>query len=303
MHAEPLRSGRGAADRLSFRLKGESVPLDPRINAVRGDLADVTLAGVLFAPHYAAAMATHVVADAAFLRAAPADDAVAVSQLLHGEGFQLLEVSGGWAWGYCEQDHYVGYVPFAALAEGALTATHRVTARTAPLFAAPDIKAPVAGTLSAGARIAGEVAGDFVMTARGAVHFRHLAPIASCEDDWLAAAERQIGQPYIWGGRGHGGIDCSGLVQLALGLAGVRVPRDTDLQRAALGTPVPEEARLRRGDLVYFPGHVGIMTDEAHLLHANAWWMSTVVEPLDDVIARLRPEQEQPVLARLRIDL
>lgn len=303
MHADPLRSGRGAAAHPCFRLKGESVPLDPRINAVRGDLADVRLAGVLFAPHYAAAMEFRLVADAAFVRAEPAGTATAVSQLLHGESFHVLEVTGGWAWGFCGHDHYVGYVPFAALTQGPLTATHQVTARTAPLFAGADIKTPVVGTLSAGARIAGEVSGDFVVTPRGAMHFRHLAPIGTCEGDWMTAAERQIGQPYVWGGRGHGGIDCSGLVQLSLGLAGVRVPRDTDLQRAAFGTPVPEGEPLRRSDIVYFPGHVGIMTDSAHLLHANAWWMSVTTEPLADVIARLRPDHEQPVLARFRIDL
>lgn len=307
MHVSHDHSGRGATGHLQFRLKGRSVPLDPRINAMRGDLADVTLAGILFAPHYARARERVVLAEAAFVRAEADAAATAVTQLLHGETFHVLDVTGDWAWGYCDHDHYVGYVPEAALGDEPIAISHRVTARRAPVFADADIKAPVVGSLSAGARLSGTVDGAFVRIGQGAlqgaVHSRHLAPVEAYEDDWIAAAERQLGQPYVWGGRGHGGIDCSGLVQLALGLAGVRVPRDTDLQRAALGVPLSENAAARRGDIVFFPGHVGIMRDETHLLHANAWWMSTVVEPLADVIARLEPDHDRPVLARCRIDL
>ncbi len=304
MNADHDLPGQGDGARICFRLKGRSIQLDKRVNAVRGDLADVSLAGLLFAPHYAKAQAMHCAKGAMFVRESASADAAAVTQLLHGEGFHLLDVTGGWAWGYCDHDGYVGYVEREALASGGFEATHRITARAAPVFAAADIKAPVRTMLSAGARIAGEVSGAFLLLADGgAVHLRHASPVGEHEADWVSAAERQLGQPYVWGGRGHDGIDCSGLVQLALGQAGICVPRDTDLQRDALGTAIADGEGLHRGDLVFFPGHVGIMTDGETLLHANAHWMSTVAEPLTDVIARLRPEHEQPVLARRRIDL
>ncbi|MGE4430782.1 MAG: NlpC/P60 family protein [Sphingobium sp.] len=304
MHAiSDHTTGRGADSRICFRLKGRSVMLDRRVHAVRGDLADISLAGLLFAPHYAKAQPMHCAGQSAFLRQAPSAESVAVSQLLPGEGFHLLDVTGQWAWGFCEHDGYVGYVERTALATGWLEATHHVTARAAPLFAAADIKTPVAGTLPAGARLAGTVEGDFVMTAQGAVHLRHVAPTGEVEADWVAAAQRQIGQPYVWGGRGDGGIDCSGLLQLALGQAGIRIPRDSDLQRDSLGMEIEDGDMLRRGDVLFFPGHVGIMLDADNLLHANAYWMSTMVEPLADVIDRLRPDHEQPVLARRRIEL
>lgn len=296
-------TGRGADNRICFRLKGRSVQLDRRVHAVRGDLADISLAGLLFAPHYARAQPMHCIAGSAFLRQAPAADSTAVSQLLRGEGFHLLDVTGHWAWGFCEHDGYVGYVERTALATGWLEASHYVTARSAPIFAAADIKAAVTGHVSAGARLAGTVEGDFVVTDQGAVHLRHVAPAGDVEADWVAVAERQIGQPYVWGGRGDGGIDCSGLLQLALGQAGIRIPRDSDLQRDSLGTGIADGDMLRRGDVLFFPGHVGIMLDAERLLHANAWWMSTVVEPLTEVIDRLRPDHEQPVLARRRIAL
>ncbi len=289
--------------RTRFHLDGCSVKLDRRVNAVRGDLADFSLAGILFAPHYAKAEPMHCLRQAAFVRETGAADARASSQLLPGETFHLLDVTGAWAWGFCDHDGYVGYVERAALGVGSLAATHRITARSAPLFAAADIKSPVLGSLPAGSRIAGAAEGDFVVTDAGTVHSRHLLPLTEHEDDWVAAAERQIGQPYVWGGRGAGGIDCSGLVQLALGQAGVRVPRDSDLQRDGIGDPLPADAPLQRGDLVFFPGHVGIMADARNMLHANAYWMTTLVEPLADVVARLKGEHDKPILARRRIVL
>lgn len=301
MNADHDFPDRGAGNRICFRLNGRSILLDKRVNAVRGDLADVSLAGLLFAPHYAKAQPMHCVAEAVFVRESPSADATATTQLLRGETFHLLDVTGGWAWGFCDHDGYVGYIERDALDGGMLTATHHVRARIAPVFATTDIKAPITAMLSAGTRIAGDVSGDFVVTDKGAVHLRHLMPIDVHEADWVDAAERQMGQPYIWGGRGHGGVDCSGLVQLALGQAGIRIPRDTDLQRDGIGTPIADDEPLQRGDLVFFPGHVGIMVDDSRLLHANAYWMSTVIEPLSDVIDRLKPDHEQPVLARRRI--
>lgn len=290
-------------NRISFHLDGRSVSLDRRINAVRGDLADISLAGVLFAPHYAKAEAMQCSASAAFLRESGAHDASAVSQLLHGEIFHVLDVTGDWAWGFCDHDAYVGYIERSALDAHPAPTTHRVIARTAPLFAQANIKSPVIAQLPAGSLVGGQAEGDFLATAQGYLHMRHALFIAEAELDWVAEAEKQIGQPYVWGGRGAGGIDCSGLIQLALGQAGVRVPRDSDMQRESIGEAMAAGDQLQRGDLIFFPGHVGIMTDAEHMLHANAYWMNTVIEPLADVIIRLKADHAEPVLARRRIML
>ena len=235
------------------------------------------------------------------LRSAPDDSAQATSQLLHGEGFAVLDIAGRWAWGYCTHDHYVGYVRADTLGPQT-AATHIVTAREAPLFSMPDIKSPALGTLSVGARISGTPEGNFVATPEGHVHLRHVAAIDAPADDPVAIAERLLGAPYLWGGRGAGGVDCSGLVQLALGLCGIDCPRDSDQQRAALGAEIGPDAALRRGDILFFPGHVGLMVDAARMIHANAHWMAVTIEPLADVVDRLRPDHEQPVLARKRLD-
>jgi cell wall-associated NlpC family hydrolase len=81
----------------------------------------------------------------------------------------------------------------------------------------------------------------------------------------------------------------------------VKAPRDADLQVTALGEDIAADAALKRGDLVFFPGHVGIMADSDNLLHATGHWGKTLVEPLADVIARVVLNHTTPVLARKRI--
>lgn len=294
----PARSA--STERIHFRLEGRSVALDSRIHAARGDLADISLAGILFSAHYARAIELTCVASGAPVLASPSANAVAVSELLRGESFHALDITTQWAWGFCGHDGYVGYIRRDAL-DTRETPTHYVIATTAPLFSAPDIKASIVDYWPMGAQFSGEVGGDFIATGEGFVHQRHVAAIDAPERDWVAVAEQYLGQPYIWGGRGHRGIDCSGLVQAALGQCGIAAPRDTDLQREGIGTPLAADEALRRGDLLFFPGHVGIMVDAERLLHANAHWMAVVIEPLADVVARLAVDHAEPIIARRRL--
>ena len=268
---------------------------------MRRDVADIALANLVFAPHYAAAQQHVVVTPSAFLRTAPRDDAPAGSQLLFGEEFYVLDHAGGWAWGYCGHDHYVGYLRFDALGEP-IFPTHMVAAHSAPVFAAPDIKSRSVGMLSLGARLEGVMEGDFLATSLGYLHERHIMLIGAKRDDFIATAMGFLGAPYLWGGRGDGGVDCSGLVQIALSLAGRPCPRDSDQQRQSLGRILQADEAAVRGDLIFFPGHVGFMVDEARLLHANAWWMAVTIEPLADVVDRLLPNHSQPILARRRLE-
>ncbi|MDO6415676.1 NlpC/P60 family protein [Sphingomonas sp. BIUV-7] len=261
-------------------------------------MADIALAQHLFAPHYAAATRCHVTAASCPIFAEPSSTARAVSQLVLGEGFDIFDVVAGWAWGRCAHDDYVGYLPVARLGPIA-DASHRIAVPSALVFASPDIKAPVLAHWPIGARFAGTENGAFLETEAGFVHMRHALPL-DARRDLLATATALIGQPYLWGGRGGGGIDCSGLVQVACDFAGIAAPRDSDMQREGLGTKLDPDAPALPGDLVFFPGHVGLMLDETRLIHANAFAMAVAVEPLVDVVARLHQEPA-PILKRRRI--
>ena len=232
----------------------------------------------------------------------PSVDAEQINQLLYGEPFRVTEPGAIWSKGITGLDDYEGYVANAALASmPATAATHRVKSTQTHAYAGADIKLPVIRPLWRGSllRVVGSEDVFSVLADGSHVPSQDIAAVAHYDTDWTMLAKDMIGTPYLWGGRSCAGIDCSGLVQIALQACGMTCPRDTGEQKM-LGSAIGHD-QLQRGDLVFFPGHVGIMADTANLLHANAHHMRTVVELLSDVVARLLPTHAQPVTAMQRI--
>lgn len=266
--------------------------LDPRRNAFRGDLAAQSLYGKVAAPRYSAGVPSQVNRSALPLRQRPAAAAGFDTEALFGETVTVYDEADGWVWVQLDRDGYVGYVPSGTLSTDVHIPTHRVRALGTFVYPVPDIKAPPLMHLSINSLLNVVDADENFHKLRGGgfVVSRHVMTIDRVERDFVEIAERFMGTPYLWGGRTRVGIDCSGLVQVALEAAGYACPRDTDMQQAELGQPVqvrPDLEGLRRGDLVYWKGHVGIMIDGVMLLHANAHHMLVSVETLPETASRV----------------
>ncbi len=272
--------------------------LDPRVHAFRPDLADARLKGRVQADRFGEGAPRLVVAGNAPLKARPAPDAPLASEILRGETFTVFDAGReGWSWGQLATDGYVGYVPTDALGAATAPITHRITALRAFVYPGPDMKLPPLGALPLSARVA--LAGEattrgtryaLLAASEGAIVASQATPIATPpEPDFVAVAERFLNAPYLWGGRTSLGLDCSALVQLALGEAGVSAPRDTDLQERALGHAVDGSiaAPLRRGDLVFWRGHVGILIDGEYMLHASGSHTIVTIEALTAAVDRI----------------
>jgi cell wall-associated NlpC family hydrolase len=262
---------------------------DKRLTPARPDLAASHLEGRVAAARYVEGRRMQVKDGVADVKRAPRPDARLDTQALYGEIVTVYDEEEGWAWAQLARDSYVGWLPANLLWSRIERPTHRVRVPRAFVFPRPDIKDPPLLALPLGARI--EIVSErdaFLVAADGGFIFaEHLAPLDERVADFVSFAEMLIGAPYLWGGKSWLGIDCSGLVQTALDFAGVAAPRDTDLQETALGEPLPEGAALRRGDLIFWKGHVGVMRDAETLLHANAHHMQVASEAFAPARARI----------------
>ncbi len=273
--------------------------LDPRLHAYRPDLAAEHLKGRVGAARFVAGERRQVAHGIADLRRGPAADTALDSQLLGGEIVTLYHQADGWAWVQNLTDGYVGYVPLQALSAEVRQPSHAVKVLGSFVYPEPDLKAPALDSLPMTGAVAvvretdqfSELAGG------GWVYRRHLAPLDEVAPDYVATALQFLGVPYLWGGRSSLGLDCSALVQIALNRAGLPCPRDSDMQAESLGEARPLDAEPERGDLIYLPDHVAIALDDWRVVHANALDMLVAIEPLADLVARVKQESGRGITA------
>ena len=259
---------------------------DPRLPPARADRAARELEGQVTAERFVEGEVVDVLDPIAPLRRAPSPDAALDTEALLGERVTVYETTEeGWSWGQLQSDGYVGWLPSNALGKPGMPATHKVAVPRTLMFPGPSIKLPPLAGLPLGARLAiARQDGTLAVTASGGfVPARHLVALDATESDFVAVAERLLGAPYLWGGKSGLGIDCSGLVQVGLTACGIACPRDSDMQERAFAAATGER---RRGDLLFWKGHVAIARDATTIIHANAFHMAVTIEPAADAIAR-----------------
>lgn len=273
---------------------------DRRLTPATPRVAHVSLKGEIEAKCFTDGEPARVTAPLADLLAGPGG--ARDRQILFGDRVTVIERRQGWAFLMAAKDGYCGWVAEGALGPDAVP-THRVSGRATHAYPEPSLKSRAVGALSFGAtlRVTGD-SGKFHETAEGwFVPRAQVAPVAELWDDPVEVAELFLGAPYLWGGNSHEGIDCSGLVQAALLACGRPCPGDSDQQAAALGHEVAKAGPWQRGDLFFWPGHVAMAVDGAHLIHANGFRAAVTHEGIEMCLARIDAAGEGPLTAVRRL--
>ncbi|MFN6951536.1 MAG: NlpC/P60 family protein [Albidovulum sp.] len=272
---------------------------DRRLTPANGRVAHISLKGRLEAGRYVAGEPARIAVPLTDLLARP--DGPRDRQVLMGERVTVLDRHAGFAFVQARKDGYCGYLPETVLG-GDREATHWVAAPATHLYREPNLKTPEVACLTMGARLT--IVAEhprFLETLDGLFVPRpHLRPVGDWAADPATVAESFLGTPYLWGGNSRSGIDCSGLVQAALLACGIPCPGDSDLQEAVVGEPLPEAAPLRRGDLLFWKGHVAMAVSPDRLIHANGFHMAVGYEDAAEAIARIEGQGEGGVTARRR---
>ena len=276
--------------------------LDKRQNAYRDDLADIALKDQVNSKKFVSADKYQSAVGVTELYGIPDVSSPIISQLLYGEFFNVFEIDGEWAWGQSLKDGYVGYCSLRALTPDLHDITHHVSALSSHIYPEPSIKSPpvdLIHMMSDVSVIDESQQNGFLPLADGNwIYATHISK--DFGTDPVSEALKLLYTPYLWGGRTNAGIDCSALVQIAYASVGVALPRDTDLQENAFGITLDEDQIPTHGDIAFFPGHVGIMLDDMHLLHANAHHMRVSIDPLREVIDIVSFQTDKPPLSAIK---
>lgn len=275
---------------------------DPRLTPFRNGTAAAKLERAIDADQFAKGQSFHVTAPVCGLRTEANETSLIDTQLIYGEEFIVYGQKDDWQWGQTARDHYVGWVRNNHLTAGSLEATHQVISRGTFLYSQADLKSQPLMKISMASQV--KVIGEqtvrgsqYLETAKGWLFAKHVRPLAKTASDFVRVGESMVGMTYLWAGRSTFGLDCSGFIQLAMQMAGIAVLRDSDMQEATIGDEIEfhdDLSGLERGDLVFWPGHAGMMRDGSTLLHANGHTMSVHSEPLAAAIDRIAYLYDKP---------
>jgi hypothetical protein len=236
----------------------------------------------------------NIINSSVIMKSEPTETSPLETECLFGETVEILDESLDWVYCKLNTDNYKGWVKKEGLGK-TKNPTHRVIANRSFVYADKNPKSNYLFYLPLGAQLVidniqsewAEISLYNNKTQVGYVPSKHIVSLDHRVKDWVAIAELSIGTPYKWGGRDTIGIDCSALLQLSYQTYGETLPRNTSQQVKLKKKCITDIDDLKRGCVVFWKGHVGIMIDNFNCIHANAFHMQTKIEPLNQIINRI----------------
>ena len=273
--------------------------MDPRVTPANETVACSTLKGKIKHANFVEAKNYQV--NVPFVDLLGSPDGKRNRQLIYGSKVKYFSAAKGWAFIQNTYDNYVGYVPESTIASETQK-THIVTAPLAHVFMEPNIKSKNIEILPLASRVSGEVIENgFLETELGWISVSQLKRKTELSKDPVEVSKLLQNAPYLWGGNTTLGIDCSGLIQISLLLCGIDCPGDSDQQMNTLGQNIDIGSPRKKGDIIFWKGHVAWALNERQILHANAYHMATVIEEANEAIERIKKQDNNNLIAHKRL--
>lgn len=226
------------------------------------------------------------------MKSKPSEVSLLETECLFGETIEILDENLKWVYCRLLTDNYYGWIKKEDVGNFQ-TSTHRVISNRSFIFKEQSVKSSYIDYLPLGSQLTvTSIEGDWAQinlsnNNKAYVPRKHIITISNKINNWVEIAEQLVGTPYKWGGRDSIGLDCSALLQLSYQAYGKNIPRNTIDQIKLNKETVTDINSLNRGFVIFWEGHVGIMTDKSNCIHANEFHMKTTIEPLVDIIIRM----------------
>ena len=273
--------------------------MDPRLTPANQNVACSSLRGQIEHTNFVEGQNYQV--NVPFVDLLGAPDGERHRQLIYGSKVKYFGETDGWAFIQNAYDNYVGYVPRETINLDT-NKTHIVSAPLSHVFSEPNIKAKNIATLPLAAKVSGKtVENGFLEIELGWIPVRHIKLKTEFATNPVEVSKLFLNSPYLWGGNTCLGIDCSGLIQISMLLCGLNCPGDSDQQLNSIGQSIDIGSPQKTGDILFWKGHVAWVLNEAHILHANAYHMITVIEKTSDVIERIKSQEGNNIVAHKRL--
>jgi len=273
--------------------------MDPRLTPANEIIACGTLKGKIRHLNFVEGKNYQINVSFVDLLATP--DGKRNRQLIYGSQVKYFGESDGWAFIQNRYDKYVGYVPRSAIVKET-EKTHIVSAPLTHVFIEPNVKSRNVDMLPLAARVSGEmIENGFLETELGWISISQLKRKTELSKDPVEISKLLQNAPYLWGGNTSLGIDCSGLIQISMLLCGLDCPGDSDQQMNTLGQNLDIGSPRKKGDILFWKGHVAWAVNERQILHANAFHMATVIEEANEAIERIKKQDNNNVIAHKRL--
>ena len=273
--------------------------MDPRLTPANEIFACSTLKGTIKHSNFVVGKSYQINMPFIDLLAAPGGKRN--RQLIYGSKVKYFGEADGWAFVQNTYDSYVGYVPQNAIVPETKK-THIVSGPLTHVFLEPNIKSRNIEILPLAAKVSGQmVENGFMETELGWISVAQLKRKTELPKDPVEVSKLLQNAPYLWGGNTSLGIDCSGLIQISMMLCGLDCPGDSDQQMKTLGQNLDIGSPRKRGDILFWKGHVAWAVNERQILHANAYHMATVIEEADEAIERIQTQDNNDLIAIKRL--